>query len=147
MRDLVSRIAHFVAHFVALLTATPAAVNIDRRGFESLTLFLQTGVGGITFTGTNRLDWIVTHSDDGVTFEPVTTGHIVAANGTMLTVAANGVVEAYTAAKAAATTGQYGYVGDRRFVRATPTFGGTHATGTLVGALAVLGHAQNSPAV
>lgn len=147
MRDLVSRIAHFVAHFAAVLTATPTAVNIDRRGFESLTLFLATGAGGITFTGTNRLDWIITHSDDGTTFEPVTTGQIIAANGTTLTVGANGVVESYITAKAAATTGQYGYVGDRRFVRATPTFGGTHATGTLVSALAVLGHPANSPAV
>lgn len=145
MRDLVSRIAHFVAHFAAVLTATPTAVNIDRRGFESLTLFLMTAAGGITFTGTNKLEWIITHSDDGTTFEPVTTGQIIAANGTMLTVATGGIVEAYVAAKAAASTGQYGYVGDRRFVRAQPTFGGTHSTGTLVGALAVLGHPAGSP--
>ncbi len=146
MRDLVSRIAHFVAHFPAVLTASPTAVNIDRRGFESLVLLLHTGIGGITFTSTNKLEWIVTHSDDGTNWDPVVTGDIVNAAGVVATVATGGIIEAYTAAKAAASLTQYGYVGMRRFVRAIPTFGGTHAPGTLVGATAILGHPHNAPA-
>jgi hypothetical protein len=145
MRDLVSRVAISSPHFPAVLTATPSAVTVDRRGYESVTFAVDTGAGGITFTGTNKIEWTMTESDDGSTWTNVTTGSVRGAAGTEPAIT-NGIVEAYTSAKAAASTTEYGYVGDKRYVRLTPVFGGTHSTGTLVGTKAVLGHPANSPA-
>jgi hypothetical protein len=145
MRDLVSRVSISAPHFPSILTATPTAVTVDRRGFESVTFVTDTGVGGITFTGTNKIEWTMTHSDDGTTFANVTTGDVRGAAGSEPTIT-NGIVEAYVAAKAAVSTVEYGYVGDKRYVRLTPVFGGTHSTGTTVGTKAILGHPANSPA-
>lgn len=145
MRDLVSRVSISTPHFPAILTATPTAVTVDRRGFESVTFAVDAGIGGITFTGTNRIDWTMMHSDDGSTWTNVTTGDVRGAAGTEPTIT-TGIVESYIAAKAAVSTTEYGYVGDKRYVRLTPVFGGTHATGTTVGTKAILGHPANSPA-
>lgn len=145
MRDLVSRVSASSPHFPAILTATPTAVTVDRRGFESVTFLAATGIGGITFTGTNKIEWTMTHSDDGGTFTNVTTGDVRGAAGSEPTIT-NGIVESYVAAKAAVSTNEYGYVGDKRYVRLTPVFGGTHSTGTTVGTTAILGHPANSPA-
>ena len=145
MRDLVSRVSISSPHFAAILTASPTAVTVDRRGFDSVTFVTDTGIGGITFTGANKIEWTMTHSDDGTTFTNVTTGDVRGAAGAEPTIT-NGIVEAYIAAKAAASTIEYGYVGDKRYVRLTPVFSGTHATGTTIGSKAVLGHPSNSPA-
>jgi hypothetical protein len=144
MRDLVSRVSVSTPHFPAVLTATPTAVAVDRRGFESVTFVIDAGIGGITFTGTNRIDWTMMHSDDGSTWTNVTTGDVRSAAGGQPTIS-NGIVESYVAAKAAVSTTEYGYVGDKRFARLTPVFGGTHATGTLLGSKAILGHPANAP--
>ncbi len=146
MRDLASNLARLVAVFPAVLTASPTPTVIDRRGFRSLAIIIQTGAGGITFTGTNKLENIIEHSDDNSTFTAVAAADLLTGQGTNPTVAAGGIVESYVAAKAAASTNEYGYIGSKRFVRVTPTFGGTHATGTVVGVLALLGHPLLSPA-
>jgi len=145
MRDLASQVSITDSHFPAILTATPTAVSVDRRGFDSVTLELRTGAGGITFTGTNKLEWVVEDSDDNSTFAAITAAAIRSGTGAAITVATGGVVEAYVAAKAAASTNHYCYVGGKRYIRATPTFGGTHATGTTVGAGWVRGHPEQAP--
>ena len=146
MRDIASNLRQSVGLFPAVQTATPSVTAIDRKGFRGLALILQTGAGGITFTGTNKLDWIVEHSDDGSSWTAVVAADLLTGQGTNPTVATGGIVESYTAAKAAASTNEYGYIGSKRYVRATPTFGGTHSTGTVVAALAILGLPHLSPA-
>lgn len=145
-RDLASNLGRTVAVFPAVLTSTPTPTVIDRRGFRSLVIFVQTGAGGITFTGTNKLEHVIEHSDDNSTFTAVAATDLLTGQGANPTVATGGIVESYTAAKAAASTNEYGYIGSKRFVRVTPTLGGTHATGTIVGVLAVLGDPLLSPA-
>jgi hypothetical protein len=103
---------------------------------NSVMLLLYTGIGGITFTGTNKLEWILEDSADGTNWAVVTAAGVRGTAGGELTVTA-GVIEAYTALKAAATLTQYEYIGGRRYVRVTPTFGGTHSTGTMVEATIV----------
>ncbi len=145
MRDLVSRVSISTPHFPAVLTATPTAVTVDRRGFESVTFAIDAGIGGITFTGTNKVEWTMMHSDDGSAWVNVATGDVRGAAGSEPALT-NGIVESYVAAKAAVSTTEYGYVGDKRYVRLTPVLGGTHSTGTMLGTKAILGHPANSPA-
>jgi hypothetical protein len=126
-------------------TATANGNTIDRRGFDAVSFCLFTGVGGITFTGTNRLDWVIQHSDDGSTWADVTTGDILAPNGRELTIVSNGRVESWTSAKAAESTTHVEYIGRKRYSRAVASFGGTHGTGTLVGATALLSQPTYAP--
>lgn len=135
MRDLFNSVSLLAVVAAAALTATPTPTVIDRQGYESLLLQVGVGIGGITFTGTNKLEIVVEHSDDNVTFTPVTVDDLQGA----ASVSGTGVVLAWTSAKAAATLDKFGYIGGRRYVRVTPTFGGTHATGTPVAVTAVLG--------
>lgn len=146
MFDFVSENRVAVGNFPAVSTTTPTVTVFDRLGSRSLAIIVQVGAGGITFTGTNKLEIIVEDSDDGSTFAAVTTGNLRNSTGASQTVAAGGIVESYVAAKAAASTNEYGYIGGRRYVRVTPTFGGTHATGTLTGVTFVAGELTYAPA-
>jgi hypothetical protein len=146
MRDLASNLTTTVGVFPAVLTASPTPTVFDRRGFRSLAFLIQTAAGGITFTGTNKLEQIVEHSDDNSTFTAVAAADLLTGQGANPTVAAGGIVESYVAAKAAASTNEYGYIGSKRYVRVTPTFGGTHATGTMVGVIGLLGDPLLAPA-
>ncbi len=146
MRDLASNLARTVAVFPAVLTASPTPNVIDRRGYRSLAIIIQTGAGGITFSGTNKIEHVIEHSDDNSNWAAVTGAELLTGGGTNPTVASGGIVESYVAAKAAASTNEYGYIGSKRYVRVTPTFGGTHSTGTVVGVLGLLGDPLLSPA-
>ena len=57
MRDLHSNLAAAIALPAAAYAAdnTPAAVDLS--GFESAMLAIEVGVGGITFDGTNKVEF------------------------------------------------------------------------------------------
>lgn len=112
---------------------TPAA--IDLLDYQSATILLAIGVGGITFTGTNKVEFVLTHSDDNVTYSAVTDDDVVKDALAPATVT-NGIVRALTAAHAAATVQKLGYVGGRRYLKLLADFSGTHGTGTPVAAIA-----------
>ena len=151
----------------ATLTATPTAVVIDRSNtnnnkYDAVEFAFHAGAGGITFSNTNFLALKLEDSDDGSTYANV----IMPTNGgnspvirSLVTAAAgaptfgqdpdsNGYVRFINAAKAAADTDPFGcsYVGDKRYIRASIVFGGTHGTGTLVGLYAILGFPLLLPA-
>jgi hypothetical protein len=148
------------------LTATPTAVVVDRgntnnRLYDALEFNFFAGAGGITFTGTNFLALKLEDSDDNVTFAnvtPPTIGNPLAARSIVSGLSgapffgqdpdANGYVRLINAAKAAADADPFSvdYIGHKQFVRASIVFGGTHATGTLVGLYAVLGYPNILPA-
>lgn len=140
MRELENSLAIRTALAPAVLSADTNGVTIDRLGFESVLFSLHVGVGGITFTGTNRVDFVMQHSDDGTNWSAVAADDVVG-----VTVAAGGIVRSLIAAHAAATVTKASYVGGRRYTRLNPDFGGTHATGTPMSAVAILGHASDRP--
>ncbi|MFN9438457.1 MAG: hypothetical protein ACK57S_02265 [Brevundimonas sp.] len=123
----------------AVYSANAAGTVIDRRDFQSLTFLIQTGVGGISFTTTNKITYVLEDSDDGSTFAAVDAEDVVGANPV------SGVIRAITAAHAQPSVTQCGYIGDKRYVRLTAQFGGTHGTGTAIAASAVLGHPRQRP--
>lgn len=110
---------------------TPAAV--DRRGYEAVEILLNIGAGGITFSGSNKVEFKLTHSDDDSTYSDVATADMLG-----VTVASGGIIKSLTAAHAAAASYRYGYIGGKRYLKLLADFSGTHGTGTPVAATALL---------
>lgn len=109
---------------------TPAAVDIS--GFGAVTLAISVGVGGITFTTSNKIEFKLTHSDDNSTYTDVEQDHVLGA-----TVASGGIVKSLVAAHATADVTKVGYIGGKKYLKLLADFSGTHGTGTPLGAVAV----------
>lgn len=144
MRDHVSSIGAVTAIAPAVLSDDPVPVTIDRKGFDTLTFVLQVGAGGISFSNTNRIDFIVEHSDDGAAWEPADASNILGVSPVV-----GGNVLSLRSAHPDASVTRVGYVdgtkSDRRFVRLRPDFNGTHGSGTPIAATAILGKARQAP--
>lgn len=117
---------------------TPAAV--DRRGYEAVTLALGIGVGGITFSDTNKIEFVLSHSDDDSTYEAVTGDDLIGRP-----TVTDGIIKALTAAHAAAAVYRFGYVGGKRYLKLLADFSGTHGTGTPIAATAILEEGFSNP--
>lgn len=113
---------------------TPASVDLGT--VQSATLLLTVGVGGITFTADNRVEFVLSHSnvvDSG--FTPVTQADVVG-----VTVGAGGIVRNLIAAHATPSVTRVGYVGGRRFLRLLADFTGTHGAATPMSAIVLTGN-------
>lgn len=117
---------------------TPAAV--DLLGYGSCAIIIAVGVGGITFSSTNKVEYKLTHSDDDVTYTAVTQYDIDRA-----TVGTGGIIKSLTAAHASPTVTRVGYIGSMRYIKLLADFSGTHGTGTPMAAVAMLGNAAVQP--
>ena len=124
----------------SVLAADNTPVAIDLMGFKSCEILLSIGIGGITFSGVNKIDFIVTQSDDDVTYTAVAQKDILGA-----VVTAGGIVKSLIAAHAAAAVYRLGYVGDGRYIKVLADFSGTHTVGTPIASTALLGHPELGP--
>ncbi len=139
-RDLHDNLS--TALLVAPQTATAdiTPVSVDLLGFRAAMVLLYIGIGGITFTTTNKIEYILEHSNDNTNWTAVVQADVLGP-----TVAAGGIVRSLVAAKAAADVQEISYIGGRRYVRLTPDFSGTHATGTPMTAFVVRGMPEQMP--
>ncbi|WP_454917314.1 hypothetical protein [Xanthobacter sediminis] len=139
-RDLISNIGPVIAIPSATYAAdnTPAAV--DLAGFQGAGVLIEVGVGGITFSGTNKIEFVLSHSDDNTTYVPVASADV---HG--VTVGAGGIVLALTAEHAAPTVHKVGYKGGKRYLKLLADFSGTHGTGTPLSALVVKAFPASAP--
>lgn len=112
---------------------TPAAINL--AGYEAAALAIHVGVGGITFTTTNKIEFKLTHSDDDSTYTAVDVDDV---DG-LSSVGTGGIVLSLTAAHAAATVTQFGYVGNKQYLKLLADFSGTHGTATPLSAVVIKG--------
>ena len=112
---------------------TPASVALGKA--QSATILISVGVGGITFSGANKVEFKLTHADatDG-SFTAVTQDDIVGA-----TVGAGGIIASLTAEQAAATVSKIGYKGRKGFLQLLADFSGTHGTATPMSAVVLTG--------
>lgn len=140
MKDLHSKLSLSMAVAAAALTATPTPPAIDLADYDAAEIILSIGVGGITFTGANKIEFILTHSDDDATYTPVATADVLGAGAIT-----DGIIKALTSAHAAAAVYRFGYIGGKRYLKLTPTFAGTHATGTPIAAVAARGYGRANP--
>lgn len=116
---------------------TPATVDLGTAG--SCTIIVNRGVGGSTFSGTNKVEFKLTHSDDDSTFAAVTVADVVG----LASVGTGGIVSGLIAAHAAPTVEKFGYIGRKRYLRLLADFSGTHGTGTPLAATAITGNLLN----
>lgn len=135
-RDNVSNIAPISALDPAVYSADNTPAAIDLLDYGSATLLLGIGVGGITFSGTNKIEFVLTHSDDNSTYTNVTDTDVIKDANAPATIT-NGIIRALTAAHAAATLQKLGYVGGKRYLKLLADFSGTHGTGTPISATVV----------
>lgn len=139
MKDIFSGLfAQIVGNAVLTDDNTPAA--IDLQGYNAAMILLLIGIGGITFTGTNKIEFKLTHSDDDVTYTAVATADVQGA-----TVGAGGILKSLTSAHAAAAAYRFGYKGGKRYLKLLADFGGTHATGTPIAMAVLLGEPNLAP--
>ena len=119
-------------------TTTQTSAVIDMLDFEAATLLLHIGVGGITFTGTNKITVSLTAGDasDGSDQAAVAASDIITDALAPATITA-GVIRSLTSLKAAADVQKLGYIGGHRYAQLTITFAGTHGTGTPIAATLV----------
>jgi len=141
MKDLHSQIDIVELIPAATYTAdnTPAAV--DLLGFESAEIALAIGVGGITFTTSNKIEFVMTHSDDNSTYTNVTAGDLLGVSSVT-----SGIVKSLVAKHDTADVTRFGYRGGKRYLKLLANFSGTHSTGTPIGAVVVKGHPHQATA-
>lgn len=140
MKDLHSGVSVATLIAAATLAAdnTPAAV--DLLGYQSAEILLAIGVGGITFSGTNKIEFVLTHSDDNSTYTNVADADLLGVSGT-----SNGIIKSLIAAHAAGASYRFGYKGGKRYLKLLADFSGTHGTGTPIAAMVLLGDPEVAP--
>lgn len=124
---------------------TPAAVSM--AGYSACGVDIHVAAGGITFTGTNKVEFKLTVSNDGSTYAAVTDDDvfIVKEDGTRGAVASGGIVLSLIAAHASAGTTKIGFKKVPAYVKLLADFGGTHAAATGICAIAQRGGAYVGP--
>lgn len=139
-RDLHNNLSTALLIAPQTATADTTPISVDLLGYRAVMVLLYIGIGGITFTTTNKIEFILEHSNDNTNWTAV-----VSADLPGHTVAAGGIVRSLVAAKAAADVQELPYVGGRRYVRLTADFSGTHGTGTPMTAFMVRGMPEQMP--
>ncbi len=110
---------------------TPASADLGTA--QSATVLIEVGVGGITFTGTNKIEFVLTHSDEAsANFTNVAQADVVGVTGVT-----NGIVRSLVAAHGTPSVTKVGYVGRKRYLRLLADFSGTHGAATPLSAIVV----------
>lgn len=112
---------------------TPPAVDLAQ--YEGCTIVLAIGAGGITFSGTNKVEFVLTESDDDSSYAAVAAEDVIGAPIAVV----NGIIFALTAAHAAASVREIGYKGRKRYLKLLADFSGTHGSPTPISATALRG--------
>jgi len=133
---------------VAVLNATLAADNtpaaIDLQGFDGAKLLIQVGIGGITFDGTNKVEFKITQSNDDSTYVAVAAGDVILGSLADSSVGTGGIVKSLIAAHAAADIAVVDYIGGYRYLKVLADFSGTHGTGTPIAVTVLKGRAART---
>lgn len=142
MRDLISNLGVMIAIPPAAYDADNTPAAIDLRGFDGAVFAIHVGIGGITFSGTNKVEFKLTHADeeDG-DYTAVAAADVQGVD----TVGTGGIVKTLNAAHASATVTKVGYIGGKPFAKLLADFSGTHGAATPIGATVILSHPRNAP--
>lgn len=140
MKDLHSALAAVVAFGPVVLSADNTPAAIDLQGYNGAEILILVGIGGITFDGTNKVEFKLTHSDDNSAYAAVEQKDVLG-----VTVASGGIVKSLIAAHAAAAAYRVGYVGNKRYLKVLADFAGTHGSGTPIAVVVLKGEGHNQP--
>lgn len=124
--------------------------EIDRKGYDALTIEANFGAEGVTLSGTDKIEIVIEHSDtSGSGHVAVDAADIIVpdnaptgaqapdSNGTVFVADGNSDIPAVAA---------FGYKGSKRYVKVTLNFSGTHGTGTPTAITAILENPLYRPA-
>lgn len=140
MRDMHSGMSAAVLIGAATLAADNTPPAVDLLGYQGAEILLAIGVGGITFSGTNKVEFVLTHSDDDSTYTNVTAAELLGIDSVT-----DGIIKALTSAHASAGVYRFGYIGGKRYLKLLADFSGTHGTGTPIAATVLKGHGDVQP--
>ena len=143
MKDLHSALFAALAIGAAVLSDDNTPAAIDLLGYDGAEIVLMIGAGGITFSGTNKIEFKLTHSDDDSTYTAVDVGDMLG----LSSVGSGGIIKALTSAHASAAAYRFGYKGGKRYLKLLADFGGTHGTGTPIAAVVLKGAGHDNPQV
>lgn len=140
MKDMHSGVKAMVAIGAAVLDADNTPAAIDLQGYNAAEIILSVGVGGITFTSGNKVEFTLTHSDDNSSYSAVTDADMLGVSSIT-----DGIIKTLSAAHAAAAAYRFGYVGNKRYLKLLADFSGTHSSGTPMAAVVLAGKGHDSP--
>lgn len=141
MRDLHSGIKAVVAIGAATLSAdnTPAAINL--QGYNGAEILLNIGAGGITFSASNKIEFVLTHCDtENGTYTAVDDDDMLGVSSIT-----GGIIKSLVAAHASAGVYRFGYKGGKQYLKLLADFSGTHGAGTPIAANVLLGFGHDNP--
>lgn len=129
----------------AVRTADASGAAVDRTLYDAqeITHILLMGAGGITFSGTDKIEVVMEESDNDSDYSAVAQKDCIVDNGVTVT---SGIVKSFIAAHATATAYSFGYRGNKRYSRLRLDFSGTHGAGTATAAVAIHGETKFAPA-
>lgn len=148
MQDLNSNVAPVQALVAGTINQGTGALvsgNVDLAGFNAAQIVVHFGViteMGASPTGAARIDVKLEHADDDGTGAPAAYAEVTDADVTGTAGVAAGVIATPSSDLAPVTAG---YVGDKRFIRATLTPTGLTVGGP-VGVIVNKGHPRHAPA-
>ena len=144
-REIASSIKTSTVYGPITASADNTPIAIDLQGFDAATIYLAIGIGGITFDGTNKIEFKLTHSDDNSTYTDVSYTDLTGADAPTSALT-NGIIKSLTSAHAAANVYEFAYIGSKRYLKLLNDFSGTHGTGTPLAHIVCKGNPNNSAA-
>lgn len=121
-----------IAPYAADADNTPAAM--DLLGYDAATVLIHVGVGGISFTTSNKVEFKLTHCDDNSNYVAVAAADVILGANCDASVGTGGIVYSLVAAHATATISDVKYIGGKRYLKLLADFDGTHSSPTPMGA-------------
>jgi hypothetical protein len=143
LRDMYTRTMPVVSIAAQIAAADVTGAVVDLQGYGAATVLLEIGAGGITFSGTNKVEFILQEGDasDGSDMAAVAQAAVIPSSITVT----SGIVKSLVAAHASGEAFRVGYVGSKRYIRLIADFSGTHGTGTPIAATVLCQRPDNAP--
>jgi hypothetical protein len=142
MRDLYSQTMRTLSVGAIVAAADKVGAIIDHVGRRAAVYEIDIGIGGITFDGTNKIEFFLEHGDDAALADAT---KVADADVLGVTGVTNGILKSLITAHAAASVHRFGYRGSKRYTRMTADFSGTHGTGTPISITCLLAKSYLTP--
>jgi hypothetical protein len=132
--------------------STDQSGSVDTQGYENCEVIVNFGAEGITLSGTDKIEVKLLHSDTDSAYVAVAAADIVvptnptSATGVSQAPDTNGTVFLADGNADIPGIAAFGYVGSKRWVKATVDFSGTHGSATPVSVAARLSAPNFGPA-